>query len=184
MKIKTSIVAAIIMGGATLMPLASTAQDAENKFSLKDIDFLIGDWSLETNYANGAKASGTRTCAYALRKTRIRCVTESLFSDGSARDLEVFYSYSASGEKFAEVTVYQRPVGNKVADLMLDKAAGTMVSRGYIYGGDGTNGPRVSEEWTIEDGTISMTMRLNRGSQPAHQWPIFIEETMTRSTNN
>lgn len=180
MKMTKSVTAALIISGATLIPFPAMGQDAENTPSLKDLAFLIGDWSLETSYANGAKATGTRSCAYALRDTRIRCVTGSLFSDGSARDLEVFYSYSANGEKFAEVTVYQRPIGNKVADLILDKEAGTMMSRGYIYGGDGTNGPRVSEEWSMDGDTITMTMRLNRGGQPAHVWPVFIEEKMTR----
>lgn len=180
MKNRKSILAAFMMCSAALLPNQTLAQDAEEKFSLKDLDFLIGEWSLETSYANGAKASGTRTCAYALRNTRIRCVTESLFTDQSARDLEAFYSYSASANNFAEVTVYQRPVGNKVADLILDKTAGKMMSRGYIYGGDGTSGPRVSEEWAMDGNSITMSMRLNRGGQPAHVWPVFIEEKMTR----
>jgi len=181
MENRKSILTALMISGVVLLPTQTLAQDAEKTLSLKDLDFLIGEWSLETSYANGAKASGTRTCAYALRKTRIRCVTQSVFADQSARDLEVFYSYSASANKFAEVTVYQRPVGNKVADLTLDKAAGKMMSRGYVYGGDGTSGPRVSEEWALGDNTITMTMRLNRGGQPAHIWPVFIEEKMIRN---
>lgn len=176
MKYRTIIAAMLMAANGTQV----SAQDNDKVQSLKDIDFLIGTWSLVTNYANGAKASGSRSCSYALHQTRIRCVTESLFSDQSARDLEVFYSYNASAENFTEVAVYQRPIGNKVADLTLDKASGTLTSRGYIYAGDGTSGPRVSEEWITDGDSITMTMRLNRGGQPAHVWPVFITETMTR----
>ncbi len=177
----TNVIAAVLMTcGVGLLSIQAGAQDAEKAPSLEDMNFMVGEWTLETNYANGATARGTRACTYALRKTRIRCVTESLFSDGSARDLEVFYSYSGNEGKYAEITVYQRPVGNKVADLTLDKTAGKMMSRGYVYGGDGTSGPRVSEEWIINGDTITMAMRLNRGGQPAHVWPVFIEEKMTR----
>lgn len=164
-----------------LSATVASARQPEDKQSLADLEFLLGEWTLETNYANGAKANGTRECRYALRKTRIRCATESLFADGSARDLVSYFSYNASTNQFQEMTIYQRPVGNKVADLLLDIEEDTGMSRGYVYGGDGTSGPRVSEEWAISATSITMTMRLNRGGQPAHIWSVFIEETMART---
>lgn len=176
--IAAQIVATVLLA---LSATAVAARQPEDKQALADLEFMLGQWTLETSYANGAKASGTRECAYALRKTRIRCATESLFADGSARDLVSYFSYNANTNQFQEMTIYQRPVGNKVADLLLDRSEGTGMSRGYVCGGDGTSGPRVSEEWVISDTSITTIMRLNRGGQPAHIWPVFIEETMTRA---
>ncbi|WP_262693653.1 hypothetical protein [Kordiimonas aquimaris] len=162
----------------------ASAQEAHENQSLQDMNFLVGEWILETSYANGNKANGTRSCAYTLRDTYIKCSTKSIFAgeaaNGQARDLETYFNYNARTKQFEETTVFQLPVGRKVGDAYLDKSNGTMMIRGYIYGGDGSSGPRVSEEWAISEDEITMTMRLNRGTQAAHEWPVFITETMTK----
>lgn len=164
--------------------ISASAQEADGTPSLQDMSFLVGEWALETNYANGNKANGTRSCTYALRNTYIKCSTKSMFAgeaaNGQARDLETYFNYNARAKHFEETTIFQLPIGKKVGDVYLDKSKGTMMIRGYIYGGDGSSGPRVSEEWTINDDKITMSMRLNRGSQAAYEWPVFITETMTR----
>lgn len=180
MKYVKTIATMLMISGTGLITAQAGAQDTEEVASLKNLDFLIGEWSLETNYTNGNRAVGTRTCEYTLRETNIKCSSKTKFDDGPPRDLVSYYSYNTGAERFEEVTIYQFPVGKKLADLHLNLAEGKIMSRGYIYGGDGGSGPRMSEDWTVNKNSISTTIRLNRGGQPAHVWPVFIEEKMTR----
>lgn len=181
---KISLTALIVATSALIGSTPISAQETSETQSLQDMEFLVGEWTLETSYANGNKANGTRSCSYTLRDTYIKCSTQSIFAgeaaNGQARDLDTYFNYNARSKHFEETTIFQLPVGKKVGDAYLDKSNGTMMIRGYIYGGDGTSGPRVSEEWTISENKVTMTMRLNRGSQAAHEWPVFITETMTK----
>ena len=163
-------------GGAWAQPAAE--QDGQSHASL---DWLIGSWDLTTTYANGAVGRGERVCAPAMAGAYIRCNSSVTFDNADVTRQSVNYiNYNARRGVFEEIWLWQFPAAKKLTDLSLDETGAGGSARGYIYAGDGAISRRIFEQWAVGEDNITITVKSNSTSQPPDEWPVFLEDRLTR----
>jgi len=88
--------------------LAGPAATFGQETSIRDLDWLIGDWSFKDEQINGEyRESGTRTCAYALGGDYIRCESRGVDHRGRERGYLWFLNHNPAESRFEITSLIQ-----------------------------------------------------------------------------
>lgn len=161
-----------------IMALIVTAPTNAAEPSIKDLDRLIGTWRYDDRSAPALgfdyRETGTRTCAYGLADTYIRCISEGV-ANGKSHVYEFNFNYNAIDERFEMVAIFSH-YGPKMFYVVtlreggrrVDLLAPRMPRNGQTY---------TDQSWaTITfDGNDRMiwTTRRNRSTQHPDEWPTI-----------
>lgn len=93
-----------MMGCLLVVPQGAAGQEP----SIRDLDWLIGEWSFEDEeIAGDYRESGTRTCSWALGGDYIRCASEGRDHRGGARTYVWFINFNANEQRFEITSLFQ-----------------------------------------------------------------------------
>lgn len=105
----------ILLGvlAATIALTAANAQETRRERSINDLEFLIGDWEgTATNFHASRPGRDptietmTRSCAFILKDTYIRCLDTMTRSDGRNRTISVHFNYNNRRNRYQSLYVY------------------------------------------------------------------------------
>ncbi len=86
-----------------LMLIATTSLPAQ---SLRDIEILIGKWTVEERHASGWWEKGERTCEWIMDSTYIQCETKARSSQGKERTYRFLINYNGQTGRFEMTGIY------------------------------------------------------------------------------
>lgn len=95
----TALVACVLAAGSTVLG---------QRPSIRDLDWLVGEWSFTDEQINGDyRETGSRSCAYALGGDYIRCESRGRDHRGRERSYVWYFNYNSVESRFEITSLFQ-----------------------------------------------------------------------------
>ena len=173
-----------ILLAAAALALASKVAADDFKKSTRDLAKILGEWSFEDASADGSgsyRETGTRSCAYTLEETYIRCESRGRSAKGKDRIYLFYFNYNAADRRYEMHALHSSWSQTQRFTLSIEADGSWRLLRPAAPNADG--GASRSNWGTVrfpDANSMVWETRLNSSDEAPDKWVLAFIDTSVR----